>query len=360
MSQEIVNRRARASTISDVARFAGVSVSTASKALNGRVGASPDTRARVQAAAKHLQFRPNAVARALTSGRTFLVGLLTTDSFGRFSLPILLGAEDALGAGNINVVLCDSRDEKAREATYLEMLIDRGVDGVILTGRRRAPRPSLGNGLPYPVVYATTPSVNPLDCSVVVDEAGGARMAVEHLLETGRSRLAHITGPRHNASAGLRAAAAKRAASRGGAPLVSPVLWGTWSEAWGRRATNELLVAQPSVDGIFCGSDQIARGVADALRDAGRRIPKDVAIVGYDNWDVMVEGSRPALTTVDMKLESVGRIAASYLLGALEGRPVGGKHKLACDLVIRASTVTVIPQGPDATSVDRRGARNGL
>jgi LacI family transcriptional regulator len=219
MSQEIVTRRGRASTISDVARLAGVSVSTASKALNGRVGASPDTRARVQDAAKHLQFRPNAVARALTSGRTFLVGLLTTDSFGRFSLPILLGAEDALGAGNINVVLCDSRDEKSREAAYLEMLVDRGVDGVILTGRRQAPRPSLGSGLPYPVVYATTPSVDPLDCSVVVDEAGGARMAVQHLLETGRSSdqrrsIVHLTRTMGDMERGMGASGHERASRR--------------------------------------------------------------------------------------------------------------------------------------------------
>jgi LacI family transcriptional regulator len=82
-----------------------------------------------------------------------------------------------------------------------------------------------------------------------------------------------------------------------------------------------------------------------------------VAIVGYDNWDVMVDGSRPALTTVDMKLESVGRIAASYLLGALEGRPIGGVHKLACDLVVRGSTDRVSPQGLDAAVVDSRRKR---
>src|SRR5450432_3399325 len=102
-------------TITDVARLAGVSPGTASKALNGRGGISADTADRVRQAADRLGYQPNALARGLLTGRSFTVGLITTDSFGRFSIPVMQGAEDALGAGQISVFMCDTREDPARE-----------------------------------------------------------------------------------------------------------------------------------------------------------------------------------------------------------------------------------------------------
>src|SRR6266545_7084453 len=145
-------------TITDVARLAGVSPGTASKALNGRRGISARTAIRVQQAAERLGYQPNALARGLLSGRSFTVGLITTDSFGRFSIPIMLGAEDALGAGKISVFLCDGRGDPIREQHYVRTLLARRVDGIIITGRRVDPRPPIGGHARVPVVYAMTQS----------------------------------------------------------------------------------------------------------------------------------------------------------------------------------------------------------
>ncbi|WP_305787123.1 LacI family DNA-binding transcriptional regulator [Symbioplanes lichenis] len=321
-----------------MAALAGVSTGTVSKALNGRGSLHPDTRRRVQQAAEQLGFVANAAARSLHTGRTYTVGMITTDTIGRFSIPLLIGAEDALGAGRMSVFLCDARDDVIREQYYLRTLLSRNVDGIIVTGRRTQARAPIGAGLPVPVVYAFISSTDPDDCSVVPDEADGARRAVQHLLAAGRRRIAHITGPEHHHSATVRARAATETLAAEGLSLAAPVLYGEWSEAWGRQAADMLLSTATGVDAVFCGSDQIARGVAEALRDAGRDIPRDVALVGFDNWDVMVDASRPPLTSIDMDLEGIGRSAAELLLAAINGDPVHGPQMRPCRLIPRAST----------------------
>jgi LacI family transcriptional regulator len=269
--------------------------------------------------------------------------MITTDSIGRFSIPLMIGAEDALGAGQVSVFLCDARDDPIREQYYLRTLLARQVDGLIVTGRRTQARPPIGASLPVPVVYAFISSADPGDCSVVPDEADGARRAIEHLLAVGRRRIAHVTGPEHHHSATVRAAAAAQTVAAAGLDLAAPVLFGEWSEAWGRQAAGILLSTGASVDAVFCGSDQIARGVAEALQEAGRAVPGDVALVGFDNWDVMVDGSRPALTSIDMDLEGIGRTAAELLLEAINGEVEPGRRARPCRLVPRASTA-VHPQ----------------
>src|SRR5674476_482448 len=181
-------------TLTDVARVAGVSVATASKALNGRDQVKDSTRARVQEAAARLSFSPNRLARGLLLGRTGTVGLLTSDLEGRFVIPILMGAEDAFGAGQVNVFLCDARGDHIREQHHLKALLNRRVDGIIIVGRQTDPRRSLGHELPVPVVYAYAPSEDPEDHSVTPDNEAGGRLAIDHLIACGRKRVAHITG----------------------------------------------------------------------------------------------------------------------------------------------------------------------
>ncbi|UQU62919.1 LacI family transcriptional regulator [Couchioplanes caeruleus] len=331
--------RQRVATIRDVAALAGVSVGTASKALNGRGSLRADTVARVRRAAEQLDFRPNAAARSLHAGRTYTVGMITTDIIGRFSIPLLIGVEGTLGAGQISVLLCDARDDAIREQHHLRVLLSRRVDGVVVTGRRAGSRPSVSTGLGVPVVYAFLASDDPGDCSVVPDEEAGSRLAADHLLTVGRRRIAHVTGPEHHHSARVRAhALTARLAEAGLEPPVPP-LYGEWSEAWGRQAAGILLARGAEVDAVHCGSDQIARGLTDALREAGRRVPEDVAVTGFDNWDVMTTASRPPLTSVDMDLEGLGRAAAELLLRAIDGDPRPGLHRHPAQLVIRGSTV---------------------
>lgn len=328
-------------TLVEVAALAGVSVGTASKALNDRGSMREETRQRVVQAAERLGFQADAVARSLQAGRSYTIGMITTDSIGRFSIPVMLGVEDTLGAGQMSVLLCDARDDRIREQYYLANLLGRRVDGIIVTGRRTDPRPPLAKQPPVPVVYAFTQSTDSADCSIVPDEADGARLAVTHLLDTGRHKIAVVSGPERHHSARSRAECAVEAltGALAGAGASAPS-YGEWSEAWGRQAARIVLRRDRDVDAVFCGSDQIARGMVDGMREAGRRVPHDVAVVGFDNWDVMTSATRPPLTSVDMDLEGLGRDAAGLLLAAIDGSPRPGVHLHPPRLVIRESTAT--------------------
>lgn len=324
-------------TVRDVAARAGVSPGTVSKALNGTGQISRETRARIVAAAEEIDFRPNALARSVFERRSYTVGLITTDSFERFSVPVMLGAEDALGAGRISVFLCDSRDDPIREQHYVDVLLGRRVDGFIVTGRTSNERAPLEVSADVPVVYALTPSASAADCSIVVDDVAAGRLAGEHLIRLGRRRVGHITGSEWFDASRRRAQGLGDALNAAGLPLAPP-LFGDWTEAWGRQAAHMLLRSAPDVDAIYCGSDILARGVADTLRDLGRRVPEDVALIGTDNWDLMTTGARPPLTSIDLGLPEVGRLAAQHLLDAIAGHPHPGRETVPCHLIVRAST----------------------
>jgi LacI family transcriptional regulator len=336
----MASQRRRATTITDVATLAGVSIATASKALNGRSQVRAETLQRVLKAAEELSYQPNALAQSLISGQTRTVGLLTSDSVGRFGIPVLLGAEDAFGTGAMAVLLCDARGDSIREQHYIRTLLARRVDGIIVVGQSTDPRPSISRDLPVPVVYAYAPSDDPRDVSFVPDDVQGARSAVQHLVTAGRRRIAHITGSPHYRAAHDRAAGTLSALEEAQLPLAcGQVLYGTWSQGWGRQAADIVLGTDPAVDAVVCGSDQIAAGFVEAVRERGHRVPDDIAVVGYDNWEVLSTQTRPPLTTVDMNLEDLGRTAAHHLFAAIDGRAAGGVHHMPCTLVIRDSTV---------------------
>lgn len=326
-------------TLTEVARRAGVSVATASKALNARPDVAPQTRTRVLAVAEELSFQPNALARGLLSGSTRTVGLLTDELAGRFAIPVLLGVENALGDGEMSVLLCDARGDAVRRRQHIRTLLARQVDGLIILGDRNDVRASLTGGIPVPVVYAYGESDDPGDLSVVADDVGGARLAAEHLLALGRRRIAHITGEEGYRAARDRAAGLLAVLDAAGLPLAGGgPSYGAWSQRWGRQATRMLLATDPDVDALFCGSDQIAYGAIDALHDLGRRVPDDVAVIGYDNWEIFATESRPPLSTVDLDLERLGATAARHLIAALEGERRTGVVRHPGRLIVRDST----------------------
>lgn len=333
------DERSGPATLKDVAALAGVSIATVSKALNGREHVRAETRTRVEQAAEKLHFSPNSLAQGLLKGRTGSVGLLTSDLEGRFSIPVMMGAEDAFGAGNTSVLLCDARGDAIREQHHLRTLLSRRIDGLIVVGDKTDPRPSLGHDLPVPVVYAYAPSADPSDMSVVSDNVGAGRLAAEHLIDCGRSRIAYISGDVSYQAARDRVAGATAALAAAGIELLGgEAVFGAWSEGWGRGATRTLLSRFPDVDAVLCGSDQIARGVLDALREAGRDVPGDIAVMGHDNWEQIAANSRPPLSTIDMNLEEVGRMAARLLEEAIDGATHSGTRMVECRLVARGSS----------------------
>ncbi len=320
-------------TIHDVAAAAGISISTASKALNdtGRMGL--ETRERVKRIAAEIGYRPNALARGLLSKRSFTIGLLTNDTYGRFTLPVMAGISDALVDHGVSVFLCAIEEDPALAQIHVEAMLDKQVDGIIATGKRLDRRLPLDlSNLNVPVVYAFTEGA-PGSVTFRSDDAQGAQLAVEWLAKLGRKRLVHVTGPESFFSVRERANAYRKVA--GG---QQQVLFGVWSESWGHEAVAKLWSGGERPDGIFCGNDQIARGVIDALRERGVRVPQDVSVVGFDNWEIVAAQTRPPLTTVDMELKELGRQAGLTVLALAEGRSVEpGIRKLPCRLVVRQS-----------------------
>ena len=333
-------RRTSRTTIHDVAKAAEVSIATASKALSGQGRMALETRARVKRAAQDLNFRPNAIARALLKQRSFTVGLLTNDTYGRFTLPVMAGISEALVDRGVSVFLCSVERDPAIGQSHVEAMLEKQVDGIIVSGKRLDSRlPVDLSEVDVPVVYAYSEGPEGA-IGFVSDDRQGARAAVEHLVAQGRRRIAHVTGPRDFAVVRQRADGYADALSAAGlAPSPSETLIGDWSEAWGYEAAARLL-ADPSrvPDAVFCGNDQIARGVIDGFTRHGLTVPGDVAVIGFDNWEIFAAASRPPLTTVDMNLKDLGRHAGLTLLDLVEGRPVApGIRELPCRLVVRAS-----------------------
>ena len=276
--------------------------------------------------------------------------LLSNDSYGRFTIPLLEGIQQALAEAGVSVFLCNAFDDPARERQLIDSLLAKRVDGIIVTSRRTDPRTPIDLGdAGVPLLYAFTRVADPGALCLVPDDHGGARQAVEHLVACGRRRIAHITGPERFESARLRRAAYEEVlAAHGLAPPSPGALMGEWSEAWGREAAARLIDGGQAFDAIFCGSDQIARGVIDALRERGLAVPADVAIVGFDNWDVMVMATRPALTTVDMNMRQLGCEAGAALLALIDGAAEVGTRRIPCSLVVRQSCGGDGHQAPSA------------
>jgi LacI family transcriptional regulator len=223
---------------------------------------------------------------------------------------------------------------------HLKALLSRRVDGIMVVGAQTDPRPSLGHDLPVPVVYAYAPSDDPTDVSITPDNRAGGRTAAEHLIALGRRHIAHISGDPGFAAAQDRTAGAQEALAAAGLEIVGDVLYSDWNEHWGRDATALLLERFPEIDGIICASDQIARGALDTLRELGRRVPDDVAVVSFDNWEVLATNSRPELSSVDFNLADLGRAAARAIFDILDGNgPEPGVRYFPERLVIRGSTV---------------------
>lgn len=328
-------------TIRDVARLAEVSIGTASKALNSNGRLREETREKVRRVAREIGYRPNDLAQSLHRTRSMTVGIITNDSFGRFSFPIVEALENALADKGIAIFMCNATDDPARERQHLDQLLGKRIDGLVVTARRADKRPPIGP-LPsnIPIIYVFSQADERDALSLIPDDEGGARLAVNHLVGLGRKRIAHITGPerfeavrlRHRGyEAGLREA--------GHGPIEGYYLSGVWSEEWGRQAVAQLYDGKTErPDGLFCGNDQIARGAADALRERGIKVPDDVAIVGFDNWDVMVGGARPPLSSIDMNLSALGREAGERLLAMIGGARDHGVRRLPCTLVVRQSS----------------------
>ena len=321
--------------LAEVARKANVSISTASKALTGKGHIAPATRRAVQLAAEELGYRKSESTK-IASG---LIGLITTDYVGRFSLPLLTGSETTLGASNHAALLMSSHGKASVEQRHIDLIASYGVDGLIVAGDTANPRSPLPKSVTQglPTVYTYDPSTDPDDCSVVCDNVGAGRQAIEYLISSGRQRIAVVAGSdAFQASRDRQQGAMDTFRMYGTQPVA--VLSDRWSEEWGNRAAIWLTSHYPDLDAVYCLSDEIARGMCRGLAAQGKDVPQDVAVVGHDNWDVFSMSAHPMLTTFDNNIPLLGKKAARLLLDALKGEPHHGIHTIECSLIVRESS----------------------
>ncbi|HEV8635723.1 MAG TPA: LacI family DNA-binding transcriptional regulator [Chloroflexota bacterium] len=329
----------------DLATQAGVHPSTVSRVLNGdpSVRVSEETRAKLLRLAAATGYRPNRLARSLKMQRTRIVGMLVPDVTNPFFAVLLRAVEDAASEAGYNVILCNTDDSPARLETHLRVLSEGHVDGLLLaTAHRRDPAVESLRRRRLPYVLVNRRRDDPDDSSVVPDDRLGAQLAVEHLVALGHRRIAHIAAAPDISTSALRLEGFRVALAAHGRPAVPElVVEGALTEAGGERAMRRLLALPPGrcPTAVFAVNDLAALGAIAAAQDAGRRVPEDVSVVGYNDLPSLGR-ARPPLTSVRVPLYEMGRRAVHLLIGML-GR-VGAAEPahvvLPVELVVRAST----------------------
>lgn len=326
-------------SLSDIAHLSGVSVSTVSRVLNDRGGASAETAARIHEIAERLEFYPNAMGRSLVTGRSGTIGVLAMMAPEVFHARVLVGVTVAIARQHLATYLHDLGSGHGLLNSHVQMLQAGRVDGVIVVGQAGSVIGSVTDRFRVPVVYVYSPSSDDRDTVFLPDERMAGRKAVEHLLSIGRRRIAHVTGSDLGARA--RSEGMRAALREADVPLAGGRPWfGDWTRRSGYELTQQVLENVPDLDAMFCGNDMIASGAHLALARAGRRVPEDVALVGYDNTEA--QGGRQEngfYTSVDPCLGALGAAAAQHLTAAIGGETlVPGTQYVPSELVVRAST----------------------
>jgi DNA-binding LacI/PurR family transcriptional regulator len=336
-------RRPDTPTLEEVAAHAGVGRGTVSRVVNNAAGVKESTRRAVQQAIAELGYVPNLAARSLAGRGADAVALVMTEPDWRmfaepFFSEIVTSLGDALTDTGMQLLLTLVRSDTERRR-FLEYARGGRVDGALLMSvHADDPLPDMLAAARLPTVLLGRRSADEHVSYVDADNVGGARSAVAHLLESGRRTIATITGPLDMYVAQCRLRGYRDALAQAGLEArPSWVVEGDFTEESGRRAMARLIERHPEIDGVLAASDTTAAGALEALRAAGRRVPEDVAVIGFDDFP-LAERTQPRLTTVRQPLEEIGRAMVRLLLEELEESSVAWRHViLRTELVLRDS-----------------------
>ena len=331
-------------TIRDVARAAGVSVATVSRALNGADNVLPETRQRIQEAAKALRFTPSGAARSLITRRTDTVGALLPDLFGEYFSELIRGIDQAARARGLHLLVSSSHGDADEAAAAMRAMNGR-VDGLIVMSPH-ADANFLQHNLPgsLPAVLLNTGAELAGHARFVVDNFGGAQAMTRHLAASGRKRIAFIGGPQgnHEAQERLRG---YRAGLKSG--MKEAVFEGDFTEEAGWAAGRRIAQTKPRPDAVFAANDMMAVGCLAALREAGLRVPEDVALGGFDDIPI-ARYITPALSTIRVPIAALGAAALDTLVKAVEAPQSQATHTevMPVELVVRRSCGAGPPPQP--------------
>ncbi|GAA2550455.1 LacI family DNA-binding transcriptional regulator [Winogradskya consettensis] len=330
-------------TLEAVARRAGVSRATVSRVVNGSTTVAVAIRDAVKQAVEELGYVPNQAARSLVTQRTESIALILPETANRvfsddlFFPAVIRGVSTELEAADKQLVLMMAGSAASHDRVERYAMAGH-VDGVMFASMHGAdPLPGTLARLGIPVVCSGRP-MTPTELPVPyvdVDHLGGVAAAVRHLLATGRRRIATIAGPQDMVAGIDRLAGYRIALAEAG--LSEQVAIGDFTRESGIRAMRVLLDGDPGLDAVFVASDMMAHGALQALREAGRRIPQDVAVIGFDDVEIS-RLSDPPLTTVRQPIVDMGRTMARQMLGVIDDRlDVPAAVVLPTELVVRAS-----------------------
>jgi LacI family transcriptional regulator len=326
-------------TIEDVARAAGVSRQTVSRAINDLDEISPATRERVLRVAKEMRYRPSAIARGLATQRTRSLGLVVTDVANPFFADVTRGVEQVAYAAGYTVLLCNTDEDAEREEAVLRALEERWVDGVVLCSSR-LDRDALCSAVArQPAAVLVNRQLEGGEAhAVLIDDEAGGREAARHLMRDGRRVFGLLTGPVTSYGARRRTAGFHAALAEAGLahetdrerPCPPTV-------AGGLESGRDLLGAHPEVTAVFCFNDLVAVGALQACAGLGRRVPDDVAVIGFDDIPLAALVT-PSLTTCRVPRHKLGAEATRLLLDEVEDRT--DEHAEVVfrpELIVRAS-----------------------
>lgn len=328
------------STIKDVAKHAQVSVTTVSHVVNGTRFVSDAARERVQRAVTELRFVPSALARGLKSNRTHTIGMMIPNNSNPYFAEIIRGIEDTCFAAGFNVILCNSDDAPLKQSTYVRLLSEKQVDGLIVVSSgaddelietlRAAPMPQ--------VIVDREIDDLPADL-VEVNHESGAALATHHLLALGHRRIACIAGPQALPPARQRVAGYHRALVEAGMKVDDRLLRRVdFTSEGGHAAMTSLLAMRQRPSAVFASNDLMAIGAICAAASAGLRIPQDLSVVGFDDI-ALAAYSNPPLTTIVQPKHQTGELAARLLMSRIATPGLALRREiLEPTLCVRSST----------------------
>ncbi|MBN2502381.1 MAG: LacI family DNA-binding transcriptional regulator [Anaerolineales bacterium] len=328
-------------TIADVARTAGVSMMTVSRVVNNKDGVSQETRQQIQEIITKLGYRPSSIARSLVTQRTGTIGLVVPDIANPYFSGIAHGVAEIAHAEGFSVLLCDTEEDPERELDLLEVLEEKRVDGVLVG----SPRQSTKVLLPLLKRYPNAVLINRLfDAKtaeigfVLNDDRKGGYLATRHLITAGHSAIGFLTGPKGSYGSKKRLEGFRQAHTEAGME-VNPNLLTTCSPTveGGHQSVLQLLEANPGLTALLCFNDMVAIGALQACIALGKKVPADLAIVGYDDIP-MASWVNPPLTTMRIPFEEMGRLATQLLINLLlECSENCDNVILEPELIVRAS-----------------------
>jgi LacI family transcriptional regulator len=326
-------------TMADVAREAGVSSMTVSRVINDKGEVSEVTRERVLGVIERLGYRPSGIARSLATQRTGTLGLVVPDVANPFFADVARGVEHGAYSEGYNVFLCNTEEDPERELAVLKSLEEKWVDGLVLCSSRLDEGELRAVVTRHPTVVLVNRRLEGDSVrSVLVDDETGGRLATQLLIEAGHQRIGFLSGPPVSHSGRQRARGYEAALNDAG--VNSDPAWVRHCPPMvvgGQEAARKLLTTHPEISALFCYNDLVAVGALQACADLGRRVPDDLAVVGYDDIPLAALVT-PALTTCRVSRYELGSQTVALLLGQINGCPDGcDEIVLAPELVVRAS-----------------------